>query len=865
MTAKRQFLARSAVVTGLVFGIVLLGVALTATPAAAQADADVETTVSDATISGSGETTYTVTVTNTGSSQQTFTIDDTELPDGWSVGGYIDPGHKQVTLDSWEKKSVSFTVVPDGNSETGSVTFGVWEQTDCGFLCTDAKGNWIGYDSASVTVDGDSPTIDNIQTNIDGRSVTVYADISDASFLGKKDVTFNPSGPLNSETITMARVGGDTYSATKQLSWGTSFEYDVYAEDEYGQSTETTDYSDSVPAAQPPEIEWWNVDRDGREISVSGEVAAGSGSVNSVNVNWETGGFLSGLNPFNGQSMTVRGSAGQFSATIPNSGTFSFGDKVKVGISVDGEFKDAKSDQRSVEIPQNSPPQISDPRAQADGQYVTFKADVTDDQGVSKVDVTVDPSSGWLPNSESFELTDQDSDGEYTKTAKVGWGVEFEYDVYAEDIHGKSTETPNSAASTPKATKPSVDIQQATVDGREITVDVAASSGSGSIQSVEVFWDAGSFGGLNPFSGGSTEVGSGPGSYTVTVPDSGTFNWGDDVKVGAKVEGEYNTVETATSQEIPEDTTAPEIEVVDSQTKVTGIPSITFKITDNRAGVDIGGSSVKYGKEGILPGYDSETEISQIEDNLYQATFGDARRVGNLHYKLSASDTAGNTATFTDNITIKPVVEEKEGFIGVKTGPLQPKADDAPVLLADQLSSQAFDSGTRIAVNKLASKAGVSGGAKLGVMAGKLAGLGVSLIFSAEAVNPPSQIQMDTIKKDTLETKDSVDRSTFEQGDPVFLILSEQMGVEMYDEVRITVQSEEDETERTVRRYPELHFLGDDTSRSDVPGGKLIPKDPLTFEDIESLAPGEKRTYTINAYLYSESGEASVLGTPVNK
>ena len=481
MTSRRAVSRRLGVVAGIVvLSALLVGLTMATTPPATQGNGvDVTTTAEDTTISGSGQTTYTVTVQNTGSSQQTFTIDDTELPSGWSVDdNQIDGnGYKQVTLDPWETKSVDFTVSPDGDSETGSVTFGVWQQTDCGFLCSDPKGEWVDYDSDSVTVDGDAPDISNVWASVDGQSVTVYADITDANAIEKTDVTFDTGLWDTGQTVDMSHVSGDTYSATKQIAWGTDFEYDVYARDEFGQDKETKNF-------------------DGR-------------------------------------------------------------------------------------VSQNSQPQISNVRYQSDGEYVTFKADVTDDQGVEYVDVTVDPNGGVLPNAESFQMAHESGDT-YAATVKIGWDTSFQYDIFARDTTSdeKTTETANYDGSTNPATKPTVDIQGTSVDGRTITVDVDASAGSGSVESVEVFWDAGTFGDLNPFSGGSTVVGDSPGSYTVTVPDSGTFDWGDDVKVGAKVEGEFNTVETTVTREIPQNS-PPQISDVGAQADGQ---NVTFKtnVTDDQ-------------------------------------------------------------------------------------------------------------------------------------------------------------------------------------------------------------------------------------------------------------------------------------------
>jgi V8-like Glu-specific endopeptidase len=527
---------------------VAVALAAVTAPAAAQSG-DIDIDVADETIAGNGQTTFTIEITNTGSSQQKFTTAATSSPNNWNVKDNepadVPPNnYRQVTLNAGETGTTDFTVVPDGDSETGSVTFGLWAPSNCGILGCDAKGTFLGSATDSVTVDGSPPDISNVRVSIDGRDATVRADVTDASAIQKVDVTYNPSGFLNAETIEMTRDFGDTFSATRQLAWDTSFEYDVSAEDTFGQSTETSDFSDSIPPVDPPAITSVSTDVEGRQVEVTTDVSAGSGSVDSVTVNWDTGGILSDLNPFSGSSTQIGSSAGTHSVTLPTSGTFSWDTNVKVGVEATGEFGNTvQSDQYTAEIPPNDAPTITNVEATIDGRDATVCADITDDQGISTADVTYNPS-GFL-NAKTIDMTNEFGDT-YCATRQLAWDTSFEYDVYAEDPFGKSTETSDASETIPPADPPAITDVETTVNGRQVVVTTDVSAGSGSVDSVTVNWDTGGIlSDLNPFSGSSTQIASSAGTHTVTLPTSGTFSWDTNVKVGVEATGEFgNTVQS---------------------------------------------------------------------------------------------------------------------------------------------------------------------------------------------------------------------------------------------------------------------------------------------------------------------------------
>ena len=87
----------------------------------------------------------------------------------------------------------------------------------------------------------------------------------------------------------------------------------------------------------------------GQQIEVQTDVSAGSGSVDSVEVTWDTGGLLSDLNPFSGSSTQIASSAGTHSVTIPPSGTFDPETNVTVGVKATGEFGNTEKSGQSTE------------------------------------------------------------------------------------------------------------------------------------------------------------------------------------------------------------------------------------------------------------------------------------------------------------------------------------------------------------------------------------------------------------------------------------------------------------------------------------------------------------------------------------
>jgi hypothetical protein len=301
------------------------------------------------------------------------------------------------------------------------------------------------------------------------------------------------------------------------------------------------------------------------------------------------------------------------------------------------------------------------------------------------------------------------------------------------------------------------------------------------------------------------------------------------------------------------------VEVVSVQNNVTGIPAVTFSISDNATDVDIDNATVQYGEGGFFSEYGSQTDLTHVGGDRYRATLfdpeSDTRSLGGIDYQLTVSDTVGNNATYNDTLVVKPVVEERGRFIGLSLGDGSAAADYETNLLEDQIASTTFDSGTRIAINKLATKAGVSGGASIGAAVGKLAGLGVGILFSIPGANPPSRIDVDTLGGQASQTAPFVTGSRYNQTQPVFIALSRTLGVETYSQVRVTVQSETGDSERVVREYDELSYPSDNSSA--VPRGNvLIPTEPLSFEDAQ-LQPGEERTYTIRAYLWREDPDVS--------
>jgi PKD repeat protein len=347
---------------------------------------------------------------------------------------------------------------------------------------------------------------------------------------------------------------------------------------------------------------------------------------------------------------------------------------------------------------------------------------------------------------------------------------------------------------------------------------------------------------------------------TVTLDESGEFELRiDHPRVDTR--GTYEITINAEGQSTTEDTTPPSVEVVSVQDNVTGIPAVTFNISDNATDIDADNATVAYGEGGFFSEYGSQTRLTHAGGNRYRASLfdveNDTRSLGGIDYRLTVSDTAGNTATYNDTLIVKPVAQQKGRFIGLSVGDGSAAADYDTNLLEDQLASTTFDTGTRIAINKLATKAGVSGGASIGAAAGKLTGLGVGLLFSIPSANPPSQINMDTLGGQPSQTGVFTTDSTYNQSQPVFIALSRSLGVETYSQVRVTIQSEDEDTERVVREYDELAYPSNDESKADVPNGDvLIPTDPISFES-EQLDAGEKKEYTINAYLWRDSPDVT--------
>lgn len=254
---------------------------------------NVSVSVTKTEVKSGGVTYYEVTVENTGSQQTTYTIAPAESPSDWSVSDndWDLNGHKQVTLDSGQSSTVTFKVTSGSTSKTGYVTFDVYHRSCSWGICT-AKDHEVNSATGSHTVDADGPSISNVHAEYDGTQVTVYADVADASGLSTVDVTYDLGLTHGGTTVQMSHVSGNTYSATFDLSWGESFDYDIYAEDGLGNSHETSNYQGQVPTdSNSPTISNVDVSYNGKEVIVTADVSDDVSGVNpsTVTLTYDTG------------------------------------------------------------------------------------------------------------------------------------------------------------------------------------------------------------------------------------------------------------------------------------------------------------------------------------------------------------------------------------------------------------------------------------------------------------------------------------------------------------------------------------------------------------------------------------------------
>jgi|AntDeeMinimDraft_5_1070356.scaffolds.fasta_scaffold00480_1 hypothetical protein len=407
-------------------------------------------------------------------------------------------------------------------------------------------------------------------------------------------------------------------------------------------------HSDTVSARtvevndDPPRITSWWTEMDSREVVVTARVSEGVGPIDSVEVNWDSG---SSLNPWSGKSAEMEYQGGNtYQLAIPTSGTFDWEENVEIGIEAIGEYgTSTETGVTTVQTDSNDPPAITAVDTDVDDREIKLTAEVSEGTGsVTSVYANYDAGSAFNPW--SGEAVEMSSVGGNTYEATIpasgtfGWDEDVEVGVIANDEYGSTSEQDVGTVTTNPNRPPSIDSVTTDIDDRQITVTATVSEGTGSITDASVNWDSGSI--LNPWSGESAEMEyMGSGTYQYTIPTSGSFDWGEDVKLGVEANDEYGSSDTSgtTTESIPDDTTPPSISSIETSYDGTEV-TVTAAVSDERSGVDA--IDLHY-NTGWTDVFGTTVPMESTDGNTYEATFeiGYGER---FSFDVSASDANGN-------------------------------------------------------------------------------------------------------------------------------------------------------------------------------------------------------------------------------
>lgn len=433
-----------------------------ATPANTSASATIQVTAADDKISGGDSTTYTIEVSNTGSSQQTFIIDPTNVPDGWSVDdGEWDLNSKiTVTVDAWSSTTVEYTVTGGSTSEYQDVSFGVWTQ-DCGILGC-GKGTQLDTGSDGVTVDARGPFITNVGASIDGREVTIEADVSDNTGVDSVEATYDTGVlDLGGDTIDLTHESGNRYTGSFTLDWGASFSYHVSTTDTFGQSNSSPTREDQIQKNDVPSITNIRTSADGVDVTVRADITDRHG-IDSAELTYSSGWFSGS------KTVSLTHESGDtYSATL----SLDWGQSVSGDITATDPYGASSSSGFTAAAESDDDgPSISDVAVDYDGKTVIVTADVADGtSGVASDSVNVHYDTGLFDFfGTTVEMTPQGGDI-YRGTFELSYGQRFQYKVSADDNAENQYETPLTDGRVPRGT---ATIQIANNDDESKSVEV---------------------------------------------------------------------------------------------------------------------------------------------------------------------------------------------------------------------------------------------------------------------------------------------------------------------------------------------------------------------------------------------------------
>lgn len=291
-------------------------------------------------------------------------------------------------------------------------------------------------------------------------------------------------------------------------------------------------------------------------------------------------------------------------------------------------------------------PRFSNIDTSIDGTEVTVTAEITDLVGVDAVDLNYD-TGGWFGGGNTVSMTHQSGDT-YTGTFDVGWDQSFSYEVEATDELRNTETSGTESGQTPANTPPTLNIETININGdRTVTIDATANDNTDRLESVRVEWGG--------FLSNSAEMShQGGDQYTVTIPDSGSFNWGENVEFNVIAEDNYGK-STSTTESVQMPTNDPpqvgDLEVVTNDDRTI---TVELTATDNtneidraeltwdRGAFDVGGTTV---------------EMASVGSDRYRATIPESDQLDwgeSIQIKATAFDDTGKSTT-TETQTVSAV------------------------------------------------------------------------------------------------------------------------------------------------------------------------------------------------------------------
>jgi len=308
---------------------------------------------------------------------------------------------------------------------------------------------------------------------------------------------------------------------------------------------------------------------------------------------------------------------------------------------------------------------------------------------------------------------------------------------------------------------------------------------------------------------------------------------------------------TLSTAEVTAQSGSPEFSVESESAPVTS-KELEFSISGDSA--NINEVYIKYDKKdsGLVSTYAYEKSLKP-RSGEQSVVLSDSSGIGEVSYQLVAV-TENNEEIIKEGVfTIYPKYNENRDFIQVTTSELRRDNSDKKTeeFILREGSAKIADQSTRTALTEIGTKTSLSTKSFAGV-AGKFAGLFVSLLFSAEPGNSPTRLN-----SKAFNGEQTVSDQRFPEPEPISITHGEQVGVSfrvspgtlIYDEAEIIVSRQETNQRDVIRDYEYIEHPAVDDDDSIHTGG--IIKQPITFRNIEPVPPGETRTYDIKIVIKS--------------